>query len=139
MFDRNDKAHRGRYGAVAGACCAILALTGCYQPPTPVVDMSLVPEMTRDAMVQVRVLPLGAMPPMYAGSVGPVSGFGCAANPADATADAIQQLKIKTLAMRATAVIDVSIASASGTSCNYGFGAYASGIAVAPRAVPSSF
>ena len=96
-------------------------------------------EQISDTAVQVRVLPLGVSVPMYAGSVGPVSGFGCAANPADATADAIQQIKIKALQMRATAVIDVSISSAAGTACSYGFGAHAAGIAVAARGVPSSF
>jgi hypothetical protein len=117
----------------------VLVLAACAQPPTDVVDMTNVPELTRDAMVQVRVLPLGVSLPMYAGSVGPVSGFGCAANPADATADAIQQLKIKALQMRATAVIDVAISSAGGTACNYGYGAHAAGIAVAARGVPSTF
>ena len=96
-------------------------------------------EQISDTAVQVRVLPLGVSVPMYAGSVGPVSGFGCAANPADATADAIQQIKIKALQMRATAVIDVSISSAAGTACSYGFGAHAAGIAVAARGVPSTF
>ena len=33
----------------------MLALAACAQPPTEVVDMSNVPELTRDAMVQVRV------------------------------------------------------------------------------------
>ena len=130
---RDSKASR----FILAAC--VLALSACAQPPTEVVDMTNVPELTRDAMVQVRVLPLGVSVPMYAGSIGPVSGFGCAANPADATADAIQQIKIKALQMRATAVIDVSISSAAGTACSYGFGAHAAGIAVAARGVPSSF
>lgn len=123
----------------AGAAAFVLALAACAQPPAEVVDMTNVPELTRDAMVQVRVLPLGVSAPMYAGSVGPVSGFGCAANPADAAADAIQQLKIKALQMRATAVIDVSISTAGGTACANGYGAHAAGIAVAARGVPSTF
>ena len=41
------------------AAC-VLALSACAQPPTEVVDMTNVPELTRDAMVQVRVLPLAA-------------------------------------------------------------------------------
>lgn len=125
--------------ALFGALVLGLAtLGGCY-PPTPVIDIANAPQMTRDAMLNVLILPLGMQTPPGVGSVGPVSGFGCGVTPVDASGAAVEQLRIKALEMRATGVVDVMIATSTGAPCQGGYGMIANGIAVAPRAIPPNW
>ena len=118
--------------------CLLALLSGCA-PPTDVVDLSQAPQVMQDAMLHVPILPLGAPLPLYAGSVGPVSAYGCGYSPADATGAAVLQLQAKALRMQATAVVDVLFAPGGIGPCQLGYSTSASGIAVAARAVPPTY
>ena len=120
------------------AMLGLLTLGGC-NPPTTIVDIGSAPQMTRDAMLNVMILPLGMQTPPGVGSVGPVSGFGCGATPVDASGAAVEQLRIKALEMRATGVVDVMLQSSTSTPCQGGYGVLGNGSAVAPRAMPPTW
>jgi len=117
---------------------ALLAMAGCT-PPTEVVDLRAAPQATKDAMLQVKILPLGTPAPAGAGSVGPISGYGCAPTTEAASTEAVRQLQVKALRLRAVAVIDVLIGPADNTLCLGGQNVIASGIAVAPRGISPSY
>ena len=129
---------RGRRAIGISLVLGIAALAGCA-PPTDVVDMRDVPQATRDAMLHVQVLPLGTPVPDGVGPLAPISGYGCGNTPVEASANAVEQLRIKALRLRATAVTDVQIGSASSLPCNLQYSAIANGIAVAPRGVPPTY
>ena len=124
--------------ALLGAALGAVALGGC-NPPTTIIDVANAPQLTRDAMLNVFILPLGMETPPGVGSVGPISGFGCGATPVDASGAAVEQLRIKALEMRATGVVGVMIASSTTSPCQGGYGMLANGIAVAPRAMPPTW
>jgi hypothetical protein len=128
----------GAKATAIGHIIALLALGGCT-PPTEVIDLRNVPQATQDAMLQVRILPLGMPAPPGVGSIGPVTGYGCAQTPEDARSDAVRQLQVKAMGLHATAVVDVLIGPGGATSCVAGFGMIASGVAVGPRGIPSSY
>jgi hypothetical protein len=109
---------------------ALAALTACAAP-TEVIDLSMTPQVTWDAMLRVPVLPLGLPGPPGVGSVGPIFGYGCGSSASGAATDAVQQLQIKALRMQAAAVMDVLIAPAGIGPCSAGYSATASGTAVA--------
>jgi hypothetical protein len=119
-------------------CLAVGCLTGCA-PPTDVVDLRNTPQATWDAMLQVQILPIGMPAPGYVGSVGPVAGFGCGPTPVAASGDAVNQLRIKALRMRATAIMDVVIQSGPTGTCFGGHTALANGTAVAHRGLSDAY
>ena len=108
---------------------ALTALTACAAP-TEVIDLSMTPPETLDAMLRVPVLPLGLPGPVGVASVGPIFGYGCGSSASGAATDAVQQLQIKALRMQATAVMDVLIAPAGIGPCSAGYSATASGTAM---------
>jgi hypothetical protein len=126
--------------AIAAAILAVLLVTlaGCG-PPTDVIDTSNLPAATRDAMLQVQILPLGEPVPQGVGSVGPVAGYGCGATAVDASSAAVEQLQLKAMRLHAVGVTDVLIASANSVPCYAPFAALAKGTAVAPRGVPPTY
>jgi hypothetical protein len=87
----------------------------------------------------VQIVPLGLPVPPGVGSVGPIDGFGCGPSPSAAETDAIQQLQVKALRTRATAVVDVLVESGGTGLCTAGYKATANGTAVAARGIPSTF
>jgi hypothetical protein len=109
---------------------ALTALTACAAP-TEVINLSMTPHETWDAMLRVPVLPLGLPGPPGVASVGPIFGYGCGSSASGAATDAVQQLQIKALRMQATAVMDVLIAPAGIGPCSAGYSATASGTALA--------
>jgi hypothetical protein len=130
-----------RHGSSAlatGLAIAIAALAGCA-PPTDVVDLHDLPQATKNAMLQVQILPVGMPSPPGAGSIGPVSGFGCGSTSVAASADAVQQLQIKALRLHATAVANVLIGDGGFGTCFQGYSAVANGTAVAPGRLPSTY
>jgi len=120
-----------------GLAILVATLAGCA-PPTDVVDMQVVPQATRDAMLQVPVLPLGTGAPPGAVWYGQVDGYGCGNTPVAASSAAAQQLQIKALMTHADAVVNVLFQSAGGFPCNAPYGAIASGTAVAQGVVASA-
>lgn len=138
-FSGFGRARRMTRPALFGLLSLGLATLGGCNPPTTVVDVANAPQLTRDAMLNVMVLPLGMQTPPGVGSVGPLSGFGCGATPVDASGAAVEQLRIKALEMRATGVVDVMIATSTSAPCQGGYGMVANGIAVAPRAMPPTW
>ena len=118
------------------AACLVAACTAQVE----VVDLRSVPQVTRDALVQVQVIPLGMHVPPGVGSIGPVTGLGCAATPSLAANEAVQQVRVKALEMHASAVGEVLITPGGfSVQCLGGYSASASGIALAARGVPSSY
>jgi hypothetical protein len=116
----------------------VIVLAGCT-PPAKVVELHHAPRVTRDAMADVRVLPIGMRPPVGTGSIGPITGYGCAPDPDMASDAAVEQLRIKALQLQAAAVANVLILPAGATDCVGGYGALATGTAVADWGEPSSF
>ena len=90
-------------------------------------------------MLLVEILPVGMPAPFNVGSVGPVLSYGCGSTPVQASTDAIQQLRVKALIVRATAVMDVLLAPSGSGPCNAGYGVTASGIALAERGIPPAW
>ena len=121
---------RPRKWLAARVLVALAALTACAAP-TEVIDLSMTPQATWDAMLRVPVVPLGVPGPSGVGSVSPIFGYGCGSSASGAATDAVQQLQIKALRMQATAVMDVLIAPAGIGPCSAGYSATASGTAVA--------
>jgi hypothetical protein len=117
----------------AGMLGALIVLIACAAP-TEVVDLSVTPQVTLDAMLRVQILPLGVPGPPDVGSVGPILGYGCGSSTSGAVTDAVQQLQVKALSMQAIAVIDVLIAPTG--PCYAGYGATARGTAVAASGLP---
>jgi hypothetical protein len=115
------------------AACVLFALTAfaACAAPTEVINLSMAPPETWDAMLRVPVLPLGLPGPPGVASVGPIFGYGCGSSASGAATDAVQQLQIKALRMQATAVMDVLIAPAGIGPCSAGYSATASGTALA--------
>jgi hypothetical protein len=136
---RRKHSHHSRLPTAIAMCpiIALSALVGCAAP-TDVIDLRTAPQMTQDAMLQVKILPLGMPAPAGAGSVSPVAGYGCASTTEAASEAAVRQLRVKALRLHATAVADVLIGPAEGVIC-VGYNMIASGIAVAPRGLPSSY
>jgi hypothetical protein len=118
--------------------CLVIVLVGC-SPPTDVIVLRDAPQATRDAMLLVRILPMGTAAPPGAGAVGPVVGYGCGATTVEASAAAVDQLRVKALRMRATAVMDVIIEPTGSGPCFGSYKAIATGTAVAPRGLPSPY
>jgi hypothetical protein len=131
--------HRHKLVAPTLLAIVLATLAGCG-PPTDVIDTSTLPAATRDAMLQIQILPLGDPAPQGVGSVGPVAGYGCGATQVDASSAAVQQLQLKAMRLHAVAVTDVLIASANSVpSCYTPFAALAKGTAVAPRGIPPTY
>jgi hypothetical protein len=123
------------------ATCLVLGMVvlgGC-DPPPEVIDLQTAPQATRDAMLRVKILPLGTPAPADAGAIGPVTGLGCGQVSVDAATQAVEQLRVKAMRMHATAVMDVIIGPADFGSCMGHAGATANGIAIGPRGIPSSY
>lgn len=120
------------------AICLLAILGGCA-PPTDVIDLQKLPQATRDAMLNVPILPLGLPTPPGVGSVGPVSAYGCGPSPSDAGSDAVQQLQAKALRMQATAVVNVLFSSGGIGPCQLGYSTIASGVAVSARGIPPTY
>ena len=118
-----------RKGPATRVLVALTALTACAAP-TEVIDLSMTPQETWDAMLRVPVLPLGLPGPPGVGSVGPIFGYGCGSSASGAATDAVQQLQIKALRMQATAVMDVLIVPAGIGPCSAGYSVTASGTAL---------
>jgi hypothetical protein len=129
---------RGAGLTAAGLIVGLITLAGC-EPPTEVIDLRDMPAGTRDAMLQMRVLPLGTALPEGVGSIGAIAGYGCGQTSDAASLAAVQQLQVKALRMHATAVADVLIRPAGIGPCMFPYSALAKGIAVAPRGIPSSY
>jgi hypothetical protein len=124
-----------RKGPATRVLVALTALAACAAP-TEVIDLSMTPQETWDAMLEVPVLPLGLPGPPGVGSVGPIFGYGCGSSASGAATDAVQQLQIKALRMQATAVMDVLIVPAGIGPCSAGYSVTASGTAVAAWGLP---
>jgi len=120
---------RGRCAMVIGLVILVGSLAACA-PPTEVVDLRDVPQATRDAMVQLPVLPLGIAIPAGVTWFGQIDGYGCGSNPTEAANAAVQQLQIKALMIHATAVVNVLMQPADGFTCNAYYGAIATGTTV---------
>jgi hypothetical protein len=127
-----------RRSVTAMALVGLLAFGGC-SPPTEVLDLRNAPQATKDALQRVRIVPLGVPGPPVAGSIGPVSGYGCAPTPEAASVEAEQQIRAKAITQRATAVIDVLIEPDGTGVCLNGYNMIARGIAVGPRGIPPSY
>ncbi|HEX3993719.1 MAG TPA: hypothetical protein VHX39_21325 [Acetobacteraceae bacterium] len=127
-----------RRSVTAMALVGLLAFGGC-SPPTEVLDLRNAPQATQDALQRVRIVPLGVPGPAVAGSIGPVSGYGCAPTPEAASVAAEQQIRAKAITQRATAVIDVLIEPDGTGMCLNGYNMIARGIAVGPRGIPPSY
>jgi hypothetical protein len=127
----------GKLSAVA-ALVALAALGGCEQP-IETVDLRTAPQATWDAMLKIKVIPLGSPTPSGTGAIGPVSGVGCAQASVDASGQAVEQLRVKALRLHATAVTDVLIEPGSAFTCPGNYVSVANGMAVGPRAIPSSY
>jgi hypothetical protein len=121
-----------------GLLAGMTLLGGC-EPPVEVIDLRAAPQATRDAMLRVKILPLGAPAPLDVGSIGPVEGIGCGQNSVDAGTMAVEQLRVKALSVHATAVTDVVVGKAEFGTCMGRAGATATGVAVGPRGIPSSY
>ena len=121
-----------------GLIIGVVALGGCT-PPTDVVDLRAVPADTRYAMQHMPVMPVGLPGPVNAGSIGPIAGYGCGQTSDAASFDAVQQLQIKALRMRATAVTDVVIQPDGVGPCLMAYSAIAKGLAMAPRGIPPTY
>jgi len=133
------RCRRRRPGRAVGIAlaCALASLAGCA-PPTDVIDTSLLPQANKDAMVQVQIVPLGAAAPGDVGTIGPIAGYGCGSTSVEATSNAVEQLQLKALRLRATAVTQVLIQPSASISCLQN-SALARGIAVAPSAIPPTY
>jgi hypothetical protein len=121
-----------------GVAMALAVLTGCTSPPPPPIDridLRDAPRATRDALLRVKILPLGLSAPPNVGLVGPILSYGCGSTAIAATTDAIQQLRAKAVRVQATAVVDVLLGPGESGPCNEGYSATASGIAVAERGI----
>ena len=129
---------RGTYAAVIGLVILAVTLAGCA-PPTDVVDLRDVPQVTRDAMVQMPILPLGVPAPFGVVWLGQVEGYGCGNSPVAASDAAIQQLQIKALMVHAGAVVNVLMQPTDGLACNAPYGSIATGTAVPQKIVPSGY
>jgi hypothetical protein len=127
-----------RHSVTAMVLVGLLAFGGC-SPPTEVLDLRDAPKVTQDALQRVRIVPLGVPGPAVAGSIGPVSGYGCAPTPEAASVAAEQQIRAKAIIQRATAVIDVLIEPDGTGICLGGYNMIARGIAVGPRGIPSTY
>lgn len=127
-----------RRGATGLALPALLAFGGC-SPPTEVVDLHNAPVATMDAMQRVAIVPLGRPGPAVAGSIGPISGYGCGQTPEAARLAAEQQIRVKAMAQHATAVVNVLYEPDGVGACLGGHNIIAHGIAVGPRGIPSSY
>ena len=127
-----------RNGTAAIVLLALLAVAGC-SPPTEVVDLRYAPRVTKDAMQHVSIVPLGLRGPLFVGSIGPISGYGCAQTPEAARLAAEEQIRVKAMAQHATAVVDVLFEPDGMGVCAGGHNMLAHGIAVGPRGVPSSY
>jgi hypothetical protein len=138
ILNISDASGVPRRCALAVALLAMLALAGC-SPPTEVIDLHYAPKATQDAMQRVSIVPLGAPGPAVVGSIGPISGYGCAQTPEAASVAAVQQIRVKAMAQHATAVVDVLIEPDGLGVCPGGRNMIARGIAVGPRGVPSSY
>jgi hypothetical protein len=127
-----------RRGATAIALLALLAFAGC-SPPTEVVDLHFAPPATKEAMQRVNIVPLGLRGPPVVGSIGPISGYGCAPTPEAARLAAEDQIRVKAMAQHATAVLDVLFEPDGLGVCTGGHNILARGIAVGPRGIPPSY
>jgi hypothetical protein len=116
----------------AGALAASTGLAAC-SAPTEVIDLSVTPPATLDAMSRVPILPLGSPGPSGLTSAGPILGFGCGQTASEAASAAVRQLQIKALNMQAVAVMDVLVTPAGSAPCSWDYGATASGTALATR------
>jgi hypothetical protein len=127
----SDQVPRSSNTCATGIGLVILAATlaGCA-PPTDVIDLRDVPQVTRDAMLQMPILPLGIAAPAGVVWFGQVEGYGCGNTPVDASSAAIQQLQIKALMVHAAAVVNVLMQPTDGFSCNLPYGAIATGTTV---------
>lgn len=119
----------GRCATAAGLAILVATLAGCA-PPTDVVDLRAVPQATRDAMLQVPILPLGVTVPAGVTWFSQIEGYGCGNTPVDATNAAVEQLQIKALVVHAAAVVNVLMQPADGFACNAPYGAIATGTTV---------
>ena len=133
-----DRSRVSRRGATPMVLTALLAFAGC-SPPTEVIDLHYAPQVTKEAMQRVNIVPLGLRGPVVAGSIGPVSGYGCAPTPEAAKVAAEEQIRVKAMAQHATAVVDVLFEPDGMGVCAGGHNMLAHGIAVGPRGVPSSY
>jgi hypothetical protein len=138
MHIMNEPLKSCRRGATVLVLLALLALEGC-SPPTEVVDLHEAPKATTDAMRYVNIVPLGRPGPVGAGSIGPISGYGCGQTPEQARLAAEQQIRVKAMAQHATAVINVLYEPDGIGACLGGHNILAHGIAVGPRGIPSSY
>jgi len=121
-----------------GLVMGVVALGGC-SPPTDVVDLRTMPADTRYAMQQMPVMAIGVATPVDAGSIGPIAGYGCGQTSDAASLDAVHQLQIKALRMRATAVTDVVIQPDGIGPCLMAYSVIAKGLAMAPRGIPPTY
>jgi hypothetical protein len=127
-----------RYRSIALLLLSLcLGCDGCA-PSTEVIEMRSAPQATKDAMLQVKVLPLGMAAPAGVGSISPVLGYACATNSETAGSKAVEQLQAKALQLHADAVVDVMIGPADEGIC-LGQGMIARGMAVGSRAFPSAY
>ena len=115
---------------------ATLTMLNACSPPTDVINLTLTPQATRDAMVNVQIVPLGWTGPRGVGSVGPIMGYGCASSAGAASSAAVQQLQVKALNVQAIAVVDVLITPLGNSPCFAGYSVIASGTAVGVRNPP---
>jgi hypothetical protein len=129
------RSHLCRVSQWVPALAALAALNAC-SPPTDVINLTLTPQATRDAMLNVQIVPLGWAGPRGIGSVGPVMGYGCASSAGAASSAAVQQLQVKALSMQATAVVDVLLTPLGNSPCFAGYSVLASGTAVGVRNPP---
>jgi hypothetical protein len=121
-----------------GIIIGVAALGGCT-PPTEVVDLRATPPETWYAMQHMPVIPVGLPALVNAGSIGQIAGYGCGQTPDSANLAAVQQLQIKALRMRATAVTDVVIQTDGLGPCLMPYSVIAKGLAMAPRGIPPTY
>jgi hypothetical protein len=121
----------------AGMFVAMAGFATCA-PPTEVIDLSMTPQATLDAMAHIPIVPLGSPGRFGAISVGIILGYGCSRTASGAADAAVHQLQIKALNMQAVAVVDVLVTPADSGPCLLGYRATASGTARAATSPPGT-
>jgi Putative heavy-metal-binding len=117
-FLRMERKMRVSIAVMVGGVAA-----GC-SPFVPVTNVAAVDPQTRAAAIQVRVLPLGMQLPAGTKILQPVQAYSCKhlmTDPPATQGDAMQQLQLRALELKANAVVNVTFDTRGtdtfGTNC----------------------
>jgi Putative heavy-metal-binding len=101
-----------------------LPLVACVPAFVDVVDVRAVPTSTLDAALKIPVFPLGTQAPANTHVIAPIEAYSCKhlnTDPPATTGNALQQLQIKALQVKANAIINVTFDTRGtdvwGTNC----------------------